>query len=87
MFLFKYLLVSVLACCVNSGMNSNENSDIVQSQVETEENESGTSQAVQEDVLGESIVTNGGEVIALTSLELRVEASDAVVYYASDISA
>lgn len=54
---------------------------------ETQENEPGTSQTAQEAVPGESIVTNGGEVISLTSLEHRDEASETIVYYTSDISA
>lgn len=86
------LLASVLAGCGSSGTNSNESSDVSQAQAETSENEPETSRTAQEAVQegagpGESIVTNGGEVISLTSLEHRDEVSNAVVYYTSDISA
>lgn len=81
------LLTSVLAGCGSSGTNSGGSADVSQSQTKTQENESGAAQTAQEAVPGESIVTNGGEVISQTSLEHRDEASDAVVYYTSDISA
>ncbi|MDO4340291.1 MAG: ferredoxin, partial [Eubacteriales bacterium] len=81
------LLASVLVGCGSSGTGSSERSDVSQPQSETQENESETSQTAQKAVPGESIVTNGGEVISLSSLEHRDEASDAVVYYTSDISA
>ena len=40
----------------------------------------------QEAVSGESIQTNGGEVISLSALEHQDAASDTAVYYTSDIS-
>lgn len=86
------LSASVLAGCQNSSNDSNNNrnnsgsSADVPVQSETQETEPETIQTVQEAVSGESIVTNGGEVISLASLEHRDEASDAVVYYTSDIS-
>lgn len=80
------LLASILAGCGSSGTDGGGSSEGSQPQTETQENEPGTSQTAQEAVPGESIVTNGGEVISLTSLEHRDEASDAVVYYTSDIS-
>ena len=51
----------------------------------TVESEAGT--AAQEGVSGESIRTNGGEVIALSTLEHQDKDADTVVYYISDISA
>lgn len=95
------LTASVLAGCGNSGSsgNNNENSSgsptIAPSQSAAQETEPGTSQETSqtareavsgESISGESIVTNGGEAISLASLEHRDEASDAVVYYTSDIS-
>lgn len=86
------LSASVLAGCQNSSNDSNNSrnnsgsSTDVPVQSETQEMEPETTQTVQEAVSGESIVTNGGEVISLASLEHRDEASDAVVYYTSDIS-
>ena len=90
------LSASVLAGCGNSSNSSSNDSGSstdVPVQSETQETEPETSQtepetsgAAQEAVSGESIVTNGGEEIALASLEYQDEASDAVVYYTSDIS-
>lgn len=48
--------------------------------------QSGTEDAAQVAVPGESIQTNGGEVIALSALEHRDESAEATVYYTSDIS-
>ncbi len=96
LFLGTVLLASILAGCGNSSTDSSERSGASQPQTETREDESETSQTAREAMQvqphegagpGESIVTNGGEVISLTSLEHRDEASDAVVYYTSDISA
>lgn len=96
LFLGTVLLASILAGCGNSSTDSSERSGDSQPQTETREDESETSQTAREAMQvqphegagqGESIVTNGGEVISLTSLEHRDEASDAVVYYTSDISA
>ena len=96
LFLGTALLASILAGCGNSSTDSSERSGASQPQTETREDESETSQTAREAMQvqphegagpGESIVTNGGEVISLTSLEHRDEASDAVVYYTSDISA
>ena len=52
------------------------------------EGESGAvgSENAAEAVPGESIRTNGGEIISLASLEHQDETSDTVVYYTSDIS-
>ena len=90
------LSASVLAGCGNSSNSSSNDSGSstdVPVQSETQETEPETSQtepetsgAAQEAVSGESIVTNGGEEIALASLEYQDEASDAVVYYTSNIS-
>lgn len=86
------LSASVLAGCQNSSNDSNNSrnnsgsSADVPVQSEAQETEPETTGAAQEAVSGESIVTNGGEVISLASLEHRDEASDAVVYYTSDIS-
>ena len=55
-------------------------------QAEREENQTATSGSAQAAVPGESIQTNGGEVISLTSLEHQDETSDTVVYFTSDIS-
>lgn len=57
----------------------------------TQEENQGTSgseaeETLQEAAAGESIQTNGGEVIPLASLEHRDETSGSVVYYTSDIS-
>lgn len=49
--------------------------------------ESEVEETAQRAAAGESIQTNGGEVISLTSLEHRDETSDTIVYYTSDISA
>lgn len=89
------LSASVLAGCRNSSSDNNNSNDNrnnsgsstdVPVQSETQETEPETSGAVQEAVSGESIVTNGGEVISLASLEHRDETSGSVVYYTSDIS-
>lgn len=93
------LSASVLTGCQNSSNDSNNNrnnsgsstdvpvqSETQETEPETSQTEPETSGAAQEAVSGESIVTNGGEVISLASLEHRDEASDAVVYYTSDIS-
>lgn len=86
------LSASVLAGCQNSSNDSNNSrnnsgsSADVPVQSEAQETEPETTGDAQEAVSGESIVTNGGEVISLASLEHRDEASDAVVYYTSDIS-
>lgn len=92
------LSASVLAGCGNSNSDNNNSNNSnndrnnsgsstdVPVQSETQETEPETSGAAQEAVSGESIVTNGGEEIALASLEHQDEASDAVVYYTSDIS-
>lgn len=86
------LSASVLTGCANSSNDSNNNrnnsgsSTDVPLQSETQKNEPETSQTAQEAVSGESIVTNGGEVISLASLEHRDETSGSVVYYTSDIS-
>lgn len=89
------LSASVLAGCGNSSNdnnNSNNNRNDSGSstdapvQPETQETETETSGAAREAVSGESIVTNGGEEIALASLEHRDETAGSVVYYTSDIS-
>ncbi|MGI6010326.1 MAG: DUF362 domain-containing protein [Ruminococcus sp.] len=51
-----------------------------------EESNAEVSETAQDAASGESILTNGGESIALASLEHQNETSDAVVYYTSDIS-
>lgn len=76
------LLASVLTGCGGSS----ENPASSQSQSETKVSETENSQNIQEAVPGESIATNGGEVISLSSLEHQDEASDTAVYYTSDIS-
>ena len=81
------LLVSALAACGSNSTKYSGSQTVSQPQTEIQENESEPSQTAQEAVPGESIVTNGGEVISLTSLEHRDETSDTVVYYTSDISA
>lgn len=48
--------------------------------------QSGTENAAQTAITGESIQTNGGEVIALSALEHRDEHAEAAVYYTSEIS-
>ncbi len=89
------LSASVLTGCQNSSSDNNNSNDNrnnsgsstdVPVQSETQETEPETSGAAQEVVSGESIVTNGGEEIAIASLEHRDETSGSVVYYTSDIS-
>ena len=85
--IFGVAFLIALTGCGNSNGNSNESPAASQPQTETQENESETSGAAQEAVPGESIVTNGGEVISLASMEHQDEASETVVFYTSDISA
>ena len=83
------LWASVLAGCQNSSSDNNNNSGSstdLPVQSETQETEPETSGSAQGAVSGENIVTNGGEVISLASLEHRDETSGSVVYYTSDIS-
>lgn len=90
-------LSALLAGC-GSGRPGNDVSS-EESVKETAKEEQGSVKAVQgtdlgdleeaaaQTASGESIVTNGGEIISLTSLEHQDENSDSVVYYISDISA
>lgn len=48
---------------------------------------SGLGETANQAVSGESIVTNGGEVISLSALEHQASDGEALVYYTSDISA
>lgn len=66
--------------------NENEETPAAETQSETEENEEQSADNGGEAAPGESIQTNGGEMISLTSLEHQDETSDTVVYYTSDIS-
>lgn len=86
------LLASALTACGNnpvSGDGNGESGSSVQAGNQTSE-ESGSEQTSgsgsPEAVSGESIQTNGGEVIPLSALEHQDAASDTVVYYTSDIS-
>lgn len=83
------LSTSVLTGCgnnSNNNRNDSRNSTDIPPQSKTQETEPEASRAVQEAVSKESIMTNGGEVISLASLEHLDETSGSVVYYTSDIS-
>ena len=81
-FLGTALTASSLTAC-GSG---NEGTVSAEARSEAEQSETESSVSVREAVPGESIQTNGGEIISLLSLEHQDEASDTVVYYTSDIS-
>lgn len=71
-----------------AGGTQKENQETSGSEAEENQGASGSEaeENQQEAVAGESIRTNGGEVISLASLEHRDEASDTAVYYTSEIS-
>ena len=86
------MLASALTACGNnpvSGDGNGESGSSVQAGNQTSK-ESGSEQTSgsgsPEAVSGESIQTNGGEVIPLSALGHQDAASDTVVYYTSDIS-
>ena len=86
------MLASALTACGNnpvSGDGNGESGSSVQAGNQTSE-ESGSEQTSgsgsPEAVSGESIQTNGGEVIPLSALEHQDAASDTVGYYTSNIS-
>ena len=81
--IFCMALLAAMTGCGRSGGSSGSS----QSQSETQESENDSAPIVSEAVSGESILTNGGEVIALSALEHQEEDADTVVYYISDISA
>lgn len=72
-------LVSALAGCGSTGAN--------QPQAAAQDSASAASEPAQQAVPGQSIATNGGEVISLAALQHRDETADTIVYYTSDISA
>lgn len=94
------MVLSLSACGSTDGENSSaggsSSGNISQATVESSGGESGetaedSSQTdgapeSEEVVSGESIVTNGGEVIALSALEHQDTEAQSVVYYTSDIS-
>lgn len=94
------MVLSLAACGSTNGESSSadesSSGNISQTPVESSDGESGetaedSSQTdgapeSEEIVSGESIVTNGGEVIALSSLEHQGKEAQSVVYYTSDIS-
>lgn len=71
-----------------SGSETEENQGASGSETEENQGASGSEaeENQQEAIAGESIRTNGGEVISLASLEYRDGDSDTVVYYTSEIS-
>ena len=86
------MLASAFTACGNNPVSSDGNGESgssVQAGNQPPE-ESGSEQTSgsgsQEAVSGESIQTNGGEVISLSALEHQDAASDTAVYYTSDIS-
>lgn len=91
------LLGATLAGCGNedatsatsaSSTTSTTSATSATSATSQSEGESGTqtTETEGEAVPGESIQTNGGEVISLASLEHQDATSDTVVYFTSDIS-
>lgn len=84
---FCFLLGAALLASFSAGCgNGSEEPASARQQAETEENEAEVSGNVQETAPGESIQTNGGETISLTSLEHQDETSSTTVYYTSEIS-
>lgn len=83
------LLLALLAGCENSPASVEESSPLSSSSAVPEPNgeESTTPESQGEPaVSGESIQTNGGEVIPLSALEHQEETAGATVYFTSDIS-
>lgn len=86
------LLISVLTGCGQSGEpsaaeESNAGSTTAQEVTSIENETESTGEPSTETAQGESLTTNGGAVIPLSSLEYRTDSEDApVVYYISDIT-
>lgn len=85
-FLCLFLGTALAASSLTACGSENEKTASAQSQTETGVDESEALTEGQETASGESIQTNGGESISLTSLEHQDETSDTVVYYTSEIS-
>ena len=78
------LTISALTGCNTGSLNETSSAESAGGDAQSAQ-ESGKSQNL-EAVPGESIMTNGGEVIALSSLEHQDAEADAEVFYTSDIS-
>ena len=83
------LTAALLSGCGNNTSSSGEPPSVSGPVVQTPQNDTVTEELPEENtgaVPGESISTNGGEVISLSALEHQDAASDTAVYYTSDIS-
>lgn len=89
MLLCAAMLSALLTGCGSNGQNSaSEQTEVTQGTASdgTEENTQSSDGSESEAVPGESIQTNGGEVIALSALEHQDENAETAVYYTSEIS-
>ena len=83
------LTAALLSGCGDNTSSSGEPPSVSGPVVQTPQNDTATEELPEENtgaVPGESISTNGGEVISLSALEHQYAASDTAVYYTADIS-